>query len=82
MTPAQCRAARGLLELNQTQLAKMCRLNIATVVDFERHRREVSLVTVAKMQRCLEKAGVEFINGDRPGVRCQERKRRKRRSVP
>ena len=39
MTPAQCRAARGLLEIMQSQLAHAADRGLSTV-DFEKGRRE------------------------------------------
>jgi hypothetical protein len=42
------------------------------VVDFERDRRRVSDEAIAAMRAALEKAGVEFTNGKRPGVRLKK----------
>ena len=42
MTPAQCRAARALLDITQSQLAHAAGLGLSTVVDFEKERRTVS----------------------------------------
>ena len=72
MTPAQCRAARALLDLTQTQLAEAAGFGLSTVVDFERLRREVSADAIAAIRSALEAAGVEFTNGDRPGVRLKK----------
>lgn len=44
-------------------------MGLSTVVDFERERRRVSDEAVAAIREALEKAGVEFTNGKRPGVR-------------
>jgi hypothetical protein len=41
------------------------------VIDFELQRRVVAPESIAKMQRALEKAGVELTNGKRPGVRLK-----------
>lgn len=70
MTPAQSRAARGMIGLSQTALAESSDLGLSTVVDFERERREVSDRAIAAMQAALEAAGVVFIpeNGNGPGV--------------
>ena len=67
MTPAQCRAARGLLEITQSQLARAADLGLSTVVDFEKERRLVSLGAVEAIRAALERAGIEFIdeNGGR-----------------
>ena len=73
-TPGQCRAARGLLEITQSQLARAADLGLSTVVDFEKERRQVSLGAVQAIRRALEGAGVEFIdeNGGGPGVRLRK----------
>jgi transcriptional regulator with XRE-family HTH domain len=65
MTPAQCRAARALLDLTQPQLAKAAGLGLSTVVDFEKARRTVSEDAIAAIRTALEAARVEFINDDR-----------------
>jgi len=74
MTPAQCRAARALVDLTQPKLAQLSGLGLSTVVDFERNRRQVSAEAVAAMRTALEAAGIEFIpeNGGGPGVRLRK----------
>ena len=67
--PAQCRAARGLLDWTQPDLAKASGLGLSTIVDFERDRRRVSEEAVSAIREALEGNGVEFTNGKRPGVR-------------
>lgn len=73
MTPAQCRAARALLDFTQPQLAEAAGLGLSTVVDYERTRRSVSPDAVGTLQAALEAAGVEFTNGEEPGVRLRKR---------
>jgi transcriptional regulator with XRE-family HTH domain len=73
MTPAQCRAARALLGLTQSGLGEAAGLGLSTVVDFEKERRAVSSEAVAALQAALERKGVEFTNGSRPGVRLKRR---------
>ena len=63
MTPAQCRAARALLHLNQSELATLSGLGLSTVVDFERERRPVSQEAIALLQNALERAGILFREG-------------------
>lgn len=74
MTPAQCRAARALLDMNQTALAGAADLGLSTVVDFEKERRVVSDQAIAAIRAALESAGVEFIaeNGGGAGVRLRK----------
>jgi transcriptional regulator with XRE-family HTH domain len=76
MTPAQCRAARALIEWTQPQLAAAANLGLSTVVDFEKARRAVSTDAEAGIQRALEAAGVIFVdeNGEGPGVRLRKQR--------
>ena len=73
--PAQCRAARGLVELDQSELAIRASVARNTVVDFEKGRRTPNPNNLAAIQNVLETAGVEFIpeNGGGPGVRLKKR---------
>jgi DNA-binding XRE family transcriptional regulator len=71
MMPSQCRAGRALLSWTQPDLAKAAGLGLSTVVDFERERRRVSEDATAAIRGALEKGGVEFTNGKRPGVRLR-----------
>src|SRR5271166_4387713 len=64
MTPAQCRAARALLDMTQSKLAAAAGLGLSTVVDFEKERRLVSDDAVAAMQSALERAGIAFKGRD------------------
>ncbi|WP_066922829.1 helix-turn-helix transcriptional regulator [Methylobacterium sp. CCH5-D2] len=74
LTPAQSRAARGLLDWPQMQLARLSNLSESTIRDFEKGRRVPSANNLAAVQRAFEEAGVEFIsqNGGGPGVRLKE----------
>jgi len=75
--PAQCKAARALLGITQSELANAAELGLSTVVDFEKERRRVSPSAIEAMRNTLIKAGVEFIdeNGGGPGVRLRKRTR-------
>jgi transcriptional regulator with XRE-family HTH domain len=79
MTPSQCRAARGLLEITQSELAMAADLGLSTIVDFEKRRRVVSVEAVDAIRAALERAGIEFIdqNGGGPGVRLRKRQQKK-----
>lgn len=74
MTPAQSRAARGLLSMTQNELAKSAGVGQSTVIDFERDRRKVADQSVAAIRSALEAAGVEFLdeNGGGVGVRLRK----------
>jgi transcriptional regulator with XRE-family HTH domain len=60
--PAQCRAARALLDWSQSDLMDRCGASQKTITDFERgltrpYRRTLTAIMVA-----FEAAGIEFIN--------------------
>jgi transcriptional regulator with XRE-family HTH domain len=68
MNPAQCRAARALLNWTQTDLRAKCGATQKTIADFERgltspHRRTLEAIVAA-----FENAGIEFI---KRGVRLR-----------
>ncbi|MCD2183501.1 helix-turn-helix domain-containing protein [Rhizobium sp. GN54] len=75
ISPAQCRAARSLLEITQPHLAEMAGFGLSTIVDFEKQRRKVSVEAVAAIKTALETAGVIFIdqNGAGAGVRLRDK---------
>lgn len=68
ITPAQCRAARALISLSQKQLAAASGVSERTIVHFEKSERTPIPANRAALQRALEAAGVEFLDGD--GVRA------------
>jgi hypothetical protein len=82
ITPAQCRAARGLLEMTQPILAKKAGLGLSTVVDFEKMRRPVSEKAIVAIQDALERAGAVFIeeNGGGAGVRLRKSQGKKKKN--
>src|SRR6476660_1932744 len=69
MTPAQCRAARALLGMNQSELALAGNVGLSTVVDFEKKRRQLSEDAVEAMRSALERQGIVF---SRSGVGFRE----------
>ena len=70
ITSAQCRAARGLLDWTQQELADRAGVGIVTVRQVEAGLTEPRRATLEVIKRALEAAGVEFIheNGSGPGV--------------
>jgi transcriptional regulator with XRE-family HTH domain len=68
LLPVQCRMARAALGLGVRELAAAAKVSIDTVARFERGD-ELKERTIEALQRALEAAGVEFTNGDKPGVR-------------
>ena len=74
MTPAQCRAARALIEFSQAELAAKAKVGESTVRNFEAGRTVPVTNNLEPIQRVLEVAGVEFIaeNGGGAGVRLRK----------
>jgi transcriptional regulator with XRE-family HTH domain len=58
--------------LGVRKLAAAAKVSPDTVVRFERGER-LRERTVASLQQVLEAAGIEFIDGNRPGVRVKTR---------
>src|SRR5215469_5869740 len=73
LTSEQIRAARAMLRIDQRDLAERSGISLETIKRIERTPGVVSSYTstMAAIQRALEAAGVEFTDGDRPGVRLQ-----------
>jgi transcriptional regulator with XRE-family HTH domain len=70
MTPAQCRAARGLLNWSEDRLASTAGVKVSLVRDFE-SEKAVPRLTDRLLQRAFEAAGIEFSDHGAPGVRQQ-----------
>ena len=75
ISPSQCRAARGLLDWTQADLARAAAVGIVTVRQFEAGGSEPRAATLTVIRQALEAAGVELIpsNGGGAGVRMRER---------
>jgi predicted transcriptional regulator len=71
ITGRQLRAARVLLGIEQIELAKRARVAVGTIRRMESFAGEIGArtSTLSQVQATLEKAGIEFLNNDRPGVR-------------
>uniref|UniRef100_A0A9E8CP76 Helix-turn-helix domain-containing protein n=1 Tax=Bosea sp. NBC_00436 TaxID=2969620 RepID=A0A9E8CP76_9HYPH len=67
MTPAQCRAARGLIDWTQTRLAEAAGVSLSTVRDFETGKRQPLSANVQAMRAAIEAAGVIFVMPGRSG---------------
>jgi len=74
ISPAQSRAARGLLDWSRDQLAEACGIPKRTLVNFEGGATAPRASTSTAIRAALEAAGVEFIaeNGGGPGVRLRK----------
>jgi transcriptional regulator with XRE-family HTH domain len=80
LTPAQCRAARALIDWNQQELADAAGVGVATIQLFEAGKGEQRRATLRIVRQALEEAGVEFTNGEQPGVRPSKLKTRSGRA--
>ncbi len=74
VTSELIRAARALLRWEQRSLAEASFVSLPTIKRLE--SKPGILVahssTVAALRRALEAAGIEFTNGNRPGVRLRQ----------
>ena len=68
MTPEQCKMARAGLGLGVRELADMAKVSTNTITRFERGE-PLKERTLDAIRAALESGGVEFTNGDQPGVR-------------
>ncbi len=73
LQPVQCRMARIAIGWGVRELAAAAKVSVDTVSRFERGEA-LRERTVEDMRRALEDAGVEFTNGDAPGVRISRGK--------
>ena len=64
ISPETCRAARALLNISQSDLAKTANLSKQTLVDFERGARTPYPNNLLALQSALENLGVGFIEAD------------------
>jgi transcriptional regulator with XRE-family HTH domain len=61
MLPKQCRAARGLLNWTQQDLAIRACVGLSTVKNFESKLRATTQANIDAMRQAFEDAGIEFI---------------------
>ncbi|MGW9332309.1 helix-turn-helix domain-containing protein [Bosea sp. NPDC055594] len=77
ITPAQSRAARGLLGWSQTDLAGAAKVSISTIRDYETGKRQPIANNLSAIRLALEAAGMVFVGdgepaiGSGPGVRLK-----------
>ncbi len=75
------RAARAFLRWTANDLAKAANVGVMTVRRAEREDdapRNMLINNIEAIRHALEAAGIEFINGDAPGVRMKAKKSRSR----
>ncbi|WP_117191285.1 helix-turn-helix transcriptional regulator [Rhizobium terrae] len=73
LTPALCRAARGLLDWTQSDLAERSEVSRSTIRDYEGCRHDIHRATAAQLRRAFEDGGAMFmeVEGCGMGV-CQK----------
>ena len=74
ITGEQIRAARKLLGWSRDRLAPRAGLPVNRLGNYELGRRILPLDEVEALKGALEAAGVEFTNGDEPGVKLKATK--------
>ena len=67
ISPAQCRAARALLNWTQEKLAEKVGVAHKTIHSFESEQRTPHKFSRAAIKQAFEEAGIEFTSND--GVR-------------
>ena len=86
MTSELLRAARALLRWQQRDLAAASAVSLATVKRLEAMGGVLiaHASTVTALRRALEAAGIEFTNGNQPGVRLRRKAQEplRRRNFP
>jgi DNA-binding XRE family transcriptional regulator len=74
ITGDQIRMGRAALHITVRELAKRAKVTAMTVTRLENGHSGGYAETMRKIQNALEAAGVEFINGDSPGVRLKKKR--------
>ena len=67
LTPAQCRAARALLDWTQDDLAERAEVSRGTIRGFEGGQHALQRSTAAAVRRALEAGGVLLVEADEGG---------------
>ncbi len=77
LTSELVRAARALLRWEQRHLAEASSVSLPTIKRLEAKPGNLAAhdLTVAALRSAFEAAGVEFTNGDKPGVRLRRMRR-------
>lgn len=64
ITPAQCRAARALLNWSQPELAARCAIHVQTISNFEKESSTPSKTTLEKITNIFESVEIIFLSED------------------
>jgi hypothetical protein len=68
ITPAQCRMARAALRWEMQTLSETAGVFRDTLLRFEGEQGGANRATLAVIRQAFEEAGVEFVDGHKPGV--------------
>jgi predicted transcriptional regulator len=81
MTSEHLRAARALLRWEQKELARRSGVSLPTIGRLEAQpgKLDAYASTIAALRAALENAGIEFLNGDEPGVKLRAKKAKGKR---
>lgn len=73
LLPEQCRAARGLLNWTQEELANLAGVSRSTIKDFECHRHALHRTSEDMLVKAFEEGGVQILAEEieGPGVRLK-----------
>lgn len=79
LTSEQIRAARAMLRMEQAALAEAAGVSVETIKRLEAQNGPLlsgRIATLSAIEKALMKAGVEFTNGDEPGVKLKAKRKR------
>jgi predicted transcriptional regulator len=62
-----------MLGLTQSDLAAKAGISKTALISIETSTSDPKASTLSAIQKALEAAGIEFTNGDQPGVRMRKR---------
>lgn len=74
LVAAHVAGARGMLKMSQKDLAEAAGVGESTIKDFETGKRLPRPESLQRIQEALERRGIEFSNGDEPGVKLRPSK--------
>ena len=74
LSSAQIRAARALLRWSAEELSRNSAVSLRTIrrAELAEDKTSLTLANELSIRSALERAGVEFTNGDQPGVRLSK----------
>ncbi len=76
LTPEHIKAARSFLKWDQADLARESELSRSSIQNAEKNSEGVADRTKRDIYRAFVDAGIEFFNGNAPGVRLHTEKQK------